>query len=235
MIEKTMGKLGITLTVGGSIAAVIMVIGMFALYADITSTSATAAVNVYGHYTIKIMDPNGNIKSYIQTENAPTHQLKNCMFDSFMGSSIGASCGVTSGGPTFFRIGDAGDQGVGDDSTNVNQVYADTGLATRTNAIASATGGGDPEAQVIWDNTGDVITIVQADLETAAVGNPNGSIADGVCVDENTDGLIDCFLDEVGWFDDGGVMLSHATFTPGAGTRVSAGDQVDMTLTITLQ
>ena len=230
-----MGKVGISIAIGGSIAAVIMVIGMFALYADITSTSATAAVNVQGYYTIKIMDANGNIKSYIQTENAPTHQLKNCMFDSFMGSSIGASCGVTSGGPTFFRIGDAGDQGVSDASSNVNQVYADTGLATRTNAIASATGGGDPEAQVIWDNTGDVIVIVQADLETTGTGNPNGSLTNGVCADvAPLDGLIDCYLDEVGWFDDGGVMLSHATFTPGAGTLVRAGDQVDMTLTITL-
>ena len=217
-----------------SIAAVIMVIGMFALYADITSTSTTAAVNVYGHYTVKIMDPNGNIKSYIQTDNAVTHQLKNCMFDSFMGSSLGAACGVTSGGPTFFRIGDNGDQGTSEASANVNNPYSDTGLVSRTGATASITGGGDPEADVTWDNTGDVIVIIQTDLETATVGNANGGLTNGPCVDVDADTLIDCHLDEVGWFDDGGVMLSHATFTPGAGTKVSAGDQVDMTLTITL-
>jgi len=232
-----MGRLGITLAIGGSIVAITLVIGMIALYADITSTSATAAVNVYGHYTVKIMDPNGNIKSYIQTDNAVTHQLKNCMFDAFMGSSLGTTCGVTAGGsgPTFFRIGDNGDQGTGDDSANVNNPYSDTGFADRTGAVASATGGGDPEASVTWDNTGDVIVIIQTDLDTGGTGNAFGGLTNGACVDVDADTLIDCHLDEVGWFDDAGTMLSHTFFAPSAGSKVSAGDQVDMTLTITLQ
>ena len=229
-----MGRLGITLAIGGSIVAITLVIGMFTLYADTISTSTTAAVNVQGHYTIKIMDPNGNIKSYLQSDNAVTHQLKNCMFDAFMGSSIGTTCGVTTGGPTFFRIGDNGDQGTSDASANVNNPYSDTGVVSRIGAVASATGGGDPEASVTWDNTGDVIVIIQTDLDTAGVGNAFGGLTNAACVDVDADTLIDCHLDEVGWFDDAGTMLSHTFFAPTTGSKVSAGDQVDMTLTITL-
>jgi len=238
IIEITMGKLGITLAIGGSIIAFTLVIGMFALVAD-TLTPTVSTMSLYGHYTVRIMDPDGNLKAYIQTDNAPTHLFKHCMFDTFMGSTLnteeaaGKSCGITSGIATF-QIGDAGDGTSSDADLALLNPYADTGIADLTDQTVSLSA---TEATVTWDNVNDPITILQSDLETAGVGNPTGSEFDGVCVDEDVpvDGLVDCFLDEVGLFDDDGELISHATFAPTLLSKVSAGDLVDMTLTLILE
>lgn len=230
-----MGKMGISFAIGGSIIAITLVIGVITLVAGTASTT-TSSMELLGHYTIRIMDSDGNIKAYIQADNAPTHLFKHCMFDAFMGSTLntaegaGKTCGISTGNG-LFRVGDAGETAPTDADLALTNAYSDTGAADRTGQTVSL---GGTEATVTWDNVNDPIVIIQTDLDTAGTGNPTGSIADGVCVDENTDTLIDCFLDEVGLFDDNDELISHAAFTPTINSRVSAGDLVDMTLTITL-
>ena len=225
-----MGKVGISFAIGGSIAAVIMVIGMITIVAD-TATPATSTLGLQGIYTIKIMDPDGNIKAYIQTTNAPTHHFKNCLIDGFFGTTLSGAntCVITT---ATIEIGDAGDQGPDDSRTGLFQPYTNSGSGTAlgNGGVASATGGGDPEASITFTNAADPITIQQADLDATTPFNTGGS-ADTACIDEGTDTFVDCFLDEVGLFDADGDMVSHATFTK---TQVSVGDQVDVSLLITL-
>jgi len=222
-----MGKVGISFAIGGSIAAVLMVIGMITLVAD-TATPTASTLNLQGHYSIKIMDPDGNIKAYIQTTNAPTHHFKNCLLDGFFGTSLAAgTCAI---GSATMQIGDSGDQGVDDTSTALNHPYTNSGSGAATRTAQQLSDGAN-EASVTFDNSGDPITIIQADLDDTGPPDTGGS-ADTACIDEGTDGNVDCFLDEVGLFDGDGDLLSHATFGK---TEVSVGDQVDVSLLIELK
>ena len=108
-----MGKVGISFAIGGSIAAVIMVIGMITLVAD-TSTTGTS-LNLHGYYTVTVMDSEGNIKSISHGENEPTHLLKDCLFDGFFSTTEGtgttakiavSACNIAT---TTIAIGDGGE------------------------------------------------------------------------------------------------------------------------------
>lgn len=224
-----MGKVGISFAIGGSIATVVMVIGMITLVAGTATTATTtSAFGITGHYTLKVMDSDGNMKAYIQTHNAPTHIFKDCLFEAYfttMPSITAATCDIST---ATLQVGDAGDQLAPSDSDTVLQNFYDVsgaGTALVTSESSSAT----TETTVTWDNTGNVITISQTDLNDSAFG----SSTDGVCIDESaSDGNKDCFLDETGLFDADGDLISRATF---AKTEVSVGDQVDITLVITLK
>jgi len=221
-----MGKVGISFALGGSIAAVVMVIGMITLVAGTATTATTtSAMDLYGHYTLKVMDPDGNIKAYIQTNNAPTHIFKDCLFEAYfttMPSITAATCSIAT---ATLQIGDGGETAPLDSDTVLASPYTNSGSGTalvtgQTSSVASDT-------TVTWDNTASVITISQTDLDASTTG----SVGNTACVDTGADGNVDCFLDETGLFDTDGDLISHAAF---AQTEVSVGDQVDITLVITL-
>jgi len=217
-----MGIGQITFAIGGSIVAFVMVIGMITIVAD-TTTPVASTMGIYGHYIIQISDSDGNIKAYVQTDNAPTVHFKDCLFDGFFGTTISGlnTCGITSGGATM-QVGDGGDVlAIDDTNTGLGNYYSasGTGVATRDGGSSAA---GPGETNIVWDNTASPITIVQTDL--------TGS-NDLSCGDPDGDGAQECSLDEVGLFDDDGDMVSRAGFDD---TLVNNGDTVDITLTITL-
>jgi len=219
-----MGKVGISFAIGGSIAAVVMVIGMITLVAGTATTATTASeMGLYGHYTLKVMDPDGNIKAYIQTHNAPTHLLKDCLFDGYFITTVAAfACSISS---ATLQVGDAGETAPTDGDTVLGNPYTNSGsgVAAQTASTSSVAS----ETTVTYDNTASVITISQTDLDSSTTG----SAADTACADISGGSGVDCFLDETGLFDANGRLLSHATFGQ---TEVSVGDQVDITLIITL-
>jgi len=221
-----MGKMGVSFAIGGSIAAVIMVIGMITLAAD-TATPTTSTLGLHGHYSITITDSEGNLKAYLQTDNEPTHLLKDCLFDGYFGTTVAqATCSITT---AEIAVGDAGEIAPIDTDTDLGNRYTNSGNGT----AVIGTGGDVPtsssstETTVTYENTASVITISQTDLDAS----PTGSNADGTCIQVSGGSGVDCFLDEVGLFDAAGLLLSHATFTK---TEVSVGDQVDVKLKITL-
>lgn len=218
-----MGKVGISFAIGGSIVAVIMVIGMITLVAD-TATPTTSSMNLHGFYTITITDSEGNIKAIVQTDNEPTHLLKDCMIDSFFGSNVATqSCSITS---LELAVGDGGEVAPTDDDTDLGNRYDVSGNGTAL--LAASTTSTATEATVTYDNTLSVITITQQDLDDSTTGNGTDTAA---CVDESGGSGVDCFLDETGLYNAAGALLSHATFGQ---VEVSVGDQVDITLVITL-
>jgi len=48
--------------------------------------------SVYGHLTIIHSDPDGNILSYVQTDNLVANAGKNCMAEQIFGGTAGAAC-----------------------------------------------------------------------------------------------------------------------------------------------
>ena len=222
-----MGKTGISFAIGGSIATLVMVIGMITLVAGTATTATTtSAFGLTGHYTLEITDPDGNIKAYIQTHNAPTHIFKDCLFEAYfttMPSITAATCVITT---ATLQVGDAGDQLAPSDSDTILQFFytaSGAGAALATAGTSSST----TETTVTWDNKASVITISQTDLDNSSFG----SGTEGTCADISGGPGVDCFIDETGLFDADNDLISRATFTP---TEVSVGDQVDITLVITL-
>lgn len=230
-----MGKVGISFAIGGSIAAVIMVIGMITLVGG-TATPTASTMDILGSYTIKVTDADGHVKAYIQTPNAPTHLLKDCLFDSYLlvGNTVAkASCTL---GVPFLRVGDGLNlAATADTSAGLVRPYTNSGdgNAAISGAPNLPTSSFDSETTASYDNKANVIIISQTDLDAAGalggVGAPN-SVLDGVCEDEDADGFDECEIDEVGFFTQTGGLLSHATV---AKTLVGAGDQVDIVLTFT--
>jgi len=233
-----MGKLGITLAISGSIVALTLVIGMFALGAA-TTTAATSTMGIYGHYTVKVMDSDGNLKAYIQTDNSLTHFFRDCLFDNYFGTTLQIPPADCTFGIPAIRIGDGLDPlavlpinpaPTSNDLDLFNPyTFSGDGLAVQTAQQGSAAGG----TSVTFSNEapgGTPITINQADLSGSATG---GVATDGACtdVDVPADGAVDCEIDEVGLLDFNGVLLSHA---PLVKTLVSVGDTVDVALTISL-
>ena len=222
-----MGKAGISFAIGGSIATVVMVIGMITLVAGTATTATTtSAFGLTGHYTLQVMDPDGNIKAYIQTHNAPTHIFKDCLFEAYfttMPSITAATCSIAT---ATLQVGDAGDQlAPSDADAGLQFFYTASGAGT---ALATAgTSSTTSETTVTWDNKASVITISQTDLDDSMFG----SAGNAACTNTSGGGGVDCFLDETGLFDADNDLISRATF---AQTEVSVGDQVDITLVITL-
>jgi len=222
-----MGKVGISFAIGGSIAAVIMVIGMVTIVAD-TATPATTSLGIQGHYFIKIMDSDGNIKAYIQTQNEPTHLLKDCIQDSFWGTSVAATnCGITS---MELAVGDGGETAPTDADTDLGNRYdvSGNGTALIGTGADAPTGSAAGQTTVTWQNSADPITITQQDLDDSTTGNAGD---DGACIQISGGSGVDCLLDETGLYNSSGALLSHATFGQ---VEVSVGDQVDIELLITL-
>ena len=217
-----MGIGQISITIGCTLVAVTMFIGIIGIIRD-TTIPATSTLGIYGHYTIQISDSDGNIMSYIQTDNAPTHLFKDCLFDSYFGTTIAGAgtCAISSGAATLI-VGDGGDTLAFDDTNTVlGNYYSNSGAGT---ALITATNSSSTnETAVAWDNVADPITITQTDL--------NGS-ADASCGDPDSDGATECSLDEVGLLDTDGDLISRASFSD---TLVNNGDTVDITLTITLK
>ena len=217
-----MGKVGPLFAIGGSIAAVIMVIGMITLVAD-TATPATSTMGLHGHYTVTITDSEGNLKAIIQTDNAPTHLFKDCLFEAYFGSAHTA--GTCSIATATIQVGDRGELAPSDADTVLGNPYtaSGTGVAVQFNPTSSAS----TETRLTYNNTASVITISQTDLDNSNFG----SIGNTACIQVSGGSGVDCFIDEVGLFDADSDLISHAAF---AQTEVSVGDQVDVALTITL-
>ena len=64
--------------------------GMFAL-TDANLTTTTATMRYLGHVTAVVYDPNGNIKSYFQTDNLVVDDGRNCATDLVFGTSFHTS------------------------------------------------------------------------------------------------------------------------------------------------
>jgi len=225
-----MGKVGISFAIGGSIAAVIMVIGMITLVAD-TATPSVSSINIHGYYTLTVTDSEGNIKSVSHGENAPTHLLKDCLFDGYFAATgattpvAASACSVAS---TTIAIGDGGEVAGTDASTNLEHRYSNSG--STAGVQSAATTSVTTETTITFDNSAAPISIVQADLDdTSAFGNQADN---GQCTDEQGGSGVDCWIDEVAIFDNAGNMLSRADIDPSV--LVSIGDQVDVSITITL-
>lgn len=227
-----MGKMGISFAIGGSIAAVIMVIGIFSLATDTISTSTTASMSLVGHYDVTVYDSDGNVKAYIQTDNALTDELRNCLWDNYFLTTLAAGACVIGtpeigvGDGLFPTVPNAASGGL------VNE-YTSSGRGTAVLQASTASAGANTPS-VVWSNQvgdgGTAITISQTDLSASTSGRQSAT-ADTACVDEGTDGLDDCEIDEVALFDGSGAMLSHATL---AKTLVSTGDTVGVRLTISI-
>lgn len=233
-----MGNLGITLAIGGTIVAMTLVIGMFALNTA-TTTAATSTMGILGHYTIKVMDSDGNMKAYVQTDNALTFLYRDCLLDSYLGSVLQTPPACTIGSPTI-HIGDGlnGDAPTSADGGLVN----DYGVAPNTsgtgaaliNAAANVNAATGVAAAVELNNVAAAITITQRDLDASPNGGPGADPTNGTCtdIDGSADTLVDCAIDEVGLFDGGGNLLSHAAISPKV--LVRSGDTVDVALTLSI-
>ena len=60
---------------------------------------------VKGHVTLVHSDPQGNILSYIQTDNLVTNEGKDCMAERVFGGTAGSACPATSTTDAFTTIG----------------------------------------------------------------------------------------------------------------------------------
>ena len=65
--------------------------GMFALM-DANLTTTTTTMRYSGHVTAVVYDPNGNIKSYFQTDNKVVNSGRNCASDLVFGTGIDEDC-----------------------------------------------------------------------------------------------------------------------------------------------
>ena len=222
-----MGMRQITFAIGGSVVALVMVIGMFSIAADSTTPTAST-LGLYGHYAIVVSDPDGNIKAYVQSDNAPTHLLKDCLFDGYLLSQgenevAAFDCDASS---VELAVGDGGEGTHDDDSVDLFNRYTSSGNGSASlQSGLSSVGGGDETTAIYSHDT--PITILQSDLDPSTTG----SAGDGTCQDLDADGAEECLIDETGLFDANGRLLSSTDFTQ---VVVNNGDTVDITLTITL-
>ena len=228
-----MGIGRVTIALSGTLVALVMVIGMFTIVGD-TTTPAVSTMSLYGHYTITVADSDGNIKAYIQADNAPTHLLKDCLFDGYFGQNPGhtdvavseyvTACDLTD---LDLAVGDGGNLGhaVGDSDLQNRYTASGNGTATVTGQTSSTAS----DTTVTISHTA-AITILQTDLDNSSTGGETVNL-DGDCLDEDGDGAEECQIDETGLFDANGQLLSAVDFTK---VRVNNGDTVDIDLTITL-
>jgi len=221
-----MGKVGISFAIGGSIAAVIMVIGMITLVAG-TATPTASSFNIHAYYTVTVTDPDGNIKAISHGENAPTHLLKDCLFEGFFtGVFAKFQCVITT---TEIAVGDGGENITGDldARTDLFHRYSNSGNGTAVQSLPTSSA--DGETTITFSNVADPITLLESDLTVGTTGN---SADNGVCTDLGGSVGVDCFMDEVALYATAGNMLSRADIDPSV--EVSVGDQVDVTILITL-
>jgi len=245
------------MAIGSTLTAVVMIFGIFSLLPTAIVAAETTSYGVFGHATINILDKDGNMKSYIQTDNIPLDHLKNCSIDNGFGTVL-AAINVPAVGPVpgpcniinRMAIGDSGGAFIAltDNVSVMSNEYTNTGRCT-TIAVAAtaatvvaqptqaATGGvtGEPAAVTLRCSNvagfGNNFVVALADVGLTA-GVPVGSGA--ACVDVNGDTIKECPLSEVAIFDSvgAGTMYARSTFGP---NTVTAGDIVNMDYQVTIQ
>lgn len=220
------------IAIGVSITSLVMVFGIFSLIPNDYSTMSTDRIpmSVFGHMELTVIDPDGFIKAYIQTDNKSMDNVKECMMNNaFAGNNIG---NVLCGEVDQMAIGD----GVANDDDGQNTLdreFINTGrsvIGTNGTLVLTHPAGDNSIVKAIFD-ADDTKTAPSASF-VIAVADTTGN--QGTCnTDNDSDGLAECQIQEVGLFDSGNnKMLFRSVFTA---ADVEAGDKVQMRYTVTLQ
>jgi len=208
--------------IGGSITAVVMIMGIFSLLPTVIAVSETTPYAMYGHATLRILDSDGNIKAYIQTDNAPLDLLKNCTIDHNFATTLAGAAG-TCKVIVDMAIGDdaGGAPPFDDNALALTNEYTTTGKCTAvigasTAAITAVTN--DLAKVTLRCNVanGNEFTIAANDVNTSTAISCTLVVATGN--DE-------CDISEVGIFDATGAIYARSSFGP---STVTAGDKVEM-------
>ncbi len=222
-----------TLALVGVLFAAAMVVGMATTSAFSTplviASSATVdnQFGMFGHITLTQTDADGNMKSYIQTDNVIVNIGENCVAETLFNvttvgafACAGASSPLYTGGPlnginndgfSFIAVGNSSAS-----ATPPVAVETDTGLTVENVTTTMARLDGSPTVTTESANTGS-----SAVVTLSAVFTSDGGISD---------------IDESGIFDEatfsaGDNMLARQTFT---NIRLSAGDQLTVEWEITI-
>ena len=243
------------ITITTSVVAIALVFGLMvgisATPTDITTQSTP--LGIMGHFTITITESDGNIKSYIQTDNLNTDTVSDCIgFDLF--APFGAPNLIPDPG-----CGQMNDVGIGFDGVLVLdtdvQLFRET-VSVRTSCTPAGTpallpvviGGG---AVIICAAAAHTITALDIAAGVAIDAGPLTTDGPGVpalagfveCADiAPLDGVMDsCELREVGLFDVVGPgagnmygRINIASLAPSTTNFVKAGDTVAATYTTTI-
>ena len=222
-----------TLALVGVLFAAAMVVGMATTSAFSTplviASSATVdnQFGMLGHITLTQTDADGNMKSYIQTDNVIVNVGENCVAETLFNVTAdtgpdgcnGATTplytnsgnGINNLGFSFIAVGNSSAL-----ATPPVAVETDTGLTVENVTTTMARLDGSPTVTTESANTGS-----SAVVTLSAVFTSDGGISD---------------IDESGIFDEatftaGDNMLARQTFT---NIRLSAGDQLTVEWEITI-
>ena len=188
--------------------AAIISVGVFSA-TNTVEASQEEVPGMAGHIEMVLRDSDGNIKEYVQTDNAVTQTGINCISENSFG--VNTACAAT-----FFTF---------------------IGLGTATSAVGENVGDDLAAACVRSDaddaSTGDVATSAGTSVETVTLtvvfgggGSGAGGIANVAC---------EFTISEAGLFNNvgvaGGEMFAYQTFT---GIAVGNTDTLTVTWTITI-
>ncbi len=114
----------------------------------VASTQAPQVLTVVGHLEMVATDESGNIKSYVQTDNAIQEQGVNCIIQKLFATGAGSgNCAGDSGTFDVIQIG-----------TGSSQPLSATTVATTTTNIASSGIVADPDGVTVNDTvTGSLV------------------------------------------------------------------------------
>ena len=221
-----MSDLRAIVAIGGTIASVAIIVGIFSLIQTTPTISETSTYGIYGHVTIKILNSDGTIKAYVQTDNAALDQFKNCALDLNVGSSLAFSTCATI---NQMVIGDTGDSLIplNDDALAMSNEY--TATSFRTPVLVS----GSSATSTSTDDSASItlrVSVSTTNEFIISATDVNGS-ADPSCGDTDGDAVNECDIDEVGLKDSSGTFYARTSFNP---SEVTAGDIVEMDYTITV-
>lgn len=203
----------------GTLATIVMVVGLFSFAPIVSGVQSdfvspdSSALGVFGHATITVLDTDGFVKSYAQTDNAVVENTKECMIDVFSTTAAQGTCGTASS----LQLGS--DASVPTEtSTGLGQAYA----GTNTNESGFA----ETRAAFGTESTLFESSFVFSAADTVAT-NGLGCIAD-----TNTNGLPECNINEVILLA-GAIVIAHAAVSNGPVTA-EAGDTVEVDYTISV-
>jgi len=160
-------------------------------------------MGLVGHATIKIVDTEGFVRSYVQMDNSVIEEIKECMFDVF---SALAALGVICNPGVSLQIGGDGSPTTENDNA-LNEAYVNTNLNEANylevrDAKPANNAGSVYTADFLFNGLDD------------ATSNPIGCSADGAGGDPNPgNGLDFCVIAEVVLEDAGNNLVAHAVVT----------------------
>ena len=205
-IHRLMGKLGTNYVLLGIAMATILSVYAITTSAptSLTATSTATVPYLLGHITVEVTDANGNIKSYLQTDNFLTDEGFSCALVHLSGATDGNACSGTAGNFNFISL-------------SKNQ----SGGAATTDTAAGYLRAGDEEVAIKPGGASltSATSFTISNQFTALVSGTPADLVNGEIVAQT--GLFDSAS--------GGNMLAVADLSP---TTVVTDDLVTVTWTI---